>query len=351
MKKRIVALLLSGLTLALLVACGNNNQPAASDSTASSPETAGSGEVYELSLGHIQNPGHDLYIAIENFAKAMEEQSNGKVKITVYPSSQLGTEREMIEQCIMGTLDITHSDPAGWSTGLSLPEVGVFGLPFLYDGLESQKALIEEVALEELQNRMIPKGVHPFLIYSNGIRHTICKTKPINTMEDLSGLKMRCPENPLFVDTWNLLKCQSVTMPWGEVYTGLSQGVADAAEADAVGIVNTNLQEVGKYYSRTAHMGGLFIISMNVDKWNSLPADIQQLFVKVATESSEMQIKNRKTSDDAAEKAIADAGVQINDVSAEECQKMREAVQPMYDEYIEQYNMEDLVKRMMEVVG
>jgi C4-dicarboxylate-binding protein DctP len=229
----------------------------------SSASAGGTSKVYEFNFGHIQNPGHDLYIAIEKFAKMMNEQSKGTVKITVYPSSQLGTEREMIEQCLMGTLDIAHSDPAGWSTGLELPELAVFGLPFMYDSLEVQKRIIDEVVLSEFQKRLVPKGIHPFLIYSNGIRHSILKNKPINTMADLRGLKMRCPENPLFVNTWRSLGCNSTTMPWSEVYTGLSQGVVDAAEADAVGIVNTNLHEIGKYYSRTAHMGGLFIISMN----------------------------------------------------------------------------------------
>lgn len=353
MKKKMFRLLSACMCFALLAACGTTNQPSGSNPGSGSATSPSSGdrEVFELTLGHIQNPGHDLYIAIDDFAKTMEERSEGRIKITVYPSSQLGTEREMIEQCLMGTLDIAASDPSGWASGLNMPELAVFGLPFLYSDLEDQKILIEEVALDEYQLRMTPAGAHPFMIYSNGIRNTILKEKPIVVMEDLSGVKMRCPEAPMYVNTWKNLGCTTVTIPWGEVYTGLSQGVADAAEADAVGLVNTNLQEVGNYYSRTAHMGGIWILSINEDKWNSLPADLQEVFIEVASENTAKQIENRANSDAVAEQALLDAGVMINDVSQEERARMREAVQPLYDEYIESYNMGDLLDRISALIG
>ena len=310
--------------------------------------SAADGKTYEFNLGHIQNQGHDLYIAIDKLAKALETRSNGAIKVKVFPSSQLGTEREMIEQCAMGTLDITPSDPAGWATGLQLPELNVFGLPFMYNTLEAQKKVIDNVVLDEFQKRLIPKGIHPLAVYSNGIRHAIIKTKPIATMDDLKGLKMRCPENPLFVNTWRALGANTVTVPWSEVYTALSQGVCDAAEADSVGIVNNNLHEVGKYLSHTGHMGGLWIVSMNEKKWQTLPKEIQEIFTQVFAESSAEQIAHRKTSDDAAEKVLADKGIVINEVSAAELAKMRQAVDPLYQEYADKYGMGELIKKILE---
>ena len=310
--------------------------------------SAADGKTYEFTLGHIQNQGHDLYVAIDKFAKTVEARSNGAVKIKVFPSSQLGTEREMIEQCAMGTLDITPSDPAGWATGLQLPELNVFGLPFMYNTLEAQKKVIDNVVLDEFQKRLTPKGVHPLYVYSNGIRHAIIKTKPIITMDDIKGLKMRCPENPLYVGTWRSLGANTVTVPWSEVYTALSQGVCDAAEADSVGIVNNNLHEVGKYLSHTGHMGGLWIVSMNEKKWQSLPKEIQEIFTQVGAENSAEQIANRKASDDAAEKVLTDKGVKINEVSPAELAKMRQAVEPLYQEYAEKYGMGELIKKILE---
>jgi tripartite ATP-independent transporter DctP family solute receptor len=316
---------------------------------ASGTASAADVKTYEFNFGHIQNPGHDLYVAIENFAKLVGERSNGAVKIKVFPSSQLGTEREMIEQSVMGTLDIMISDPAGWSTGLELPELGVFGLPFMYNTLETQKKIIDNVVLAEFQKRSIPKGVHPMFVYSNGIRHVITKNKPIVNMDDIKGLKMRCPENPLFVGTWRALGANTVTTPWSEVYTALSQGVCDAAEADSVGLVNTNLHEVGKYLSHTGHMGGLYITSMNEKKWQTLPKEIQDIFLQVGAESSADQIANRKKSDDVAEKTMADKGVKIIEISAAERAKMRQAVEPLYQEYAQKYGMGELIEKLLEL--
>jgi C4-dicarboxylate-binding protein DctP len=306
-------------------------------------------KTYEFTFGHIQNPGHDLYVAIEKFAKLAGERSNGAIKIKVFPSSQLGTEREMIEQCVMGTLDIAASDPGGWANGLELPELTVFALPFMYNTLETQKKIIDNVVLDEFQKRSPSKGVHTMLVYSNGIRHAITKNKPIVNMSDIQGLKMRCPETPNFVNTWRSLGAQTVTTPWSEVYTALSQGICDAAEADSVGLVNTNLHEVGKYLSHTGHMGGLFIVSMNEKKWQSLPKEIQDIFIKVSAESSADQIANRKISDDVAEKTMTDKGVKINEISAAERAKMRQAVDPLYQEYARKYGLDELIKKLLEL--
>jgi tripartite ATP-independent transporter DctP family solute receptor len=341
MVKRGLFFLIVGLCLAGPACAGGGGETAPS----------GSAKSIELGYGLIHNPGHDIYIAVEKFSNAMKEGSRGAVTIKMYPSSQVGTEREMVEQVIMGTLDITQSNPAGWQAGLDLPEIGVWGLPFLYDNLEGQKRLIEQVALAEFQKMLIPKGIHPMFIFSNGIRNSISKTKPIRGIADISGLKMRAPENPLYINTWRSLGANTVIVPWGEVYTALSQGVCDAAEADAVGMVNSNLHEVTKYYSRTAHMGDLLTVVMHEKKWQTLTPEIQQLFLKVGAQCSTDQIASRKISDDAAEKAIADKGLEMIDVPAPELAKMRAAVKPMYDEYAQKYNQRELIDKLLAIAG
>jgi tripartite ATP-independent transporter DctP family solute receptor len=342
MLKNGLAFLLISMCLVGFAYADGGGETAANSSTAKS---------IELGYGLIHNPGHDIYIAVEKFSNAMKEQSKGVVTIKMYPSSQVGTEREMVEQVIMGTLEITQSNPAGWQAGLNLPEIGVWGLPFLYDSLEGQKRLIEQIALTEFQKMLIPKGIHPMFIFSNGIRNCISKTKPIKGLADLSGLKMRAPENPLYTNTWKNLGASIVIVPWSEVYTALSQGVCDAAEADAVGMVNSNLHEVTKYYSRTAHMGDLLTVVMNEKIWQTMTPEIQQLFLNVGAACSTEQIGNRKKSDDVAEKTISDAGVQMFDVDAAELAKMRAAVRPMYDEYARLYNQRELIDKILTIAG
>ncbi|WP_066452541.1 TRAP transporter substrate-binding protein [Anaerotruncus rubiinfantis] len=357
MKKRILSLVLAAVMVLAFAACGsssgNSTAPAASGAPAPAESKdaapADSGEVIELSFGHIQNPGHALAIAPEEFKQFVEEKTNGRVKITIFPSSQLGTQREMIEQTVMGTLDINFSSVAELSTGLNKPIIGAFELPFLSKDLKTQERLINEVVMPELPKLLEGTGLKMLNCYSNGIRQPILKTRPITKLDDLKGLKMRCAETPLYVNLWTSLGCTVVTSPWSEAYTVVQQGVADAAEADAVGLVNVNLQEVSNYYSRMGHIGAIYPTYINEEKWNSIPADLQEIIMECAAESQAKQIADRQGLDDIAEKAIADAGVEINDVPDEERAKMRAACQKMYDDFAAENNCQELIDKLLAI--
>ena len=262
-----------------------------------------------------------------------------------------GAPPELISQVRDGVVDLIWT-VNGYTPGL-FPRTEVFELPFIHtNDIKATNLAIRAMFDEHLAEEY--KGVKVMFLHSHAGQAIQMVKDEVRKPEDLAGKKMRIPTR---TGAWVIeaLGAAPAAMPVPDIPQAFSKGVVDGALIPWEIIPALKLQDQTEYqvegHDMTRFGTTIFQVSMNVDKWNSLPADIQQLFVKVATESSEMQIKNRKTSDDAAEKAIADAGVQINDVSAEERQKMREAVQPMYDEYIEQYNMEDLVKRMMEVVG
>ncbi|MEW9124825.1 MAG: TRAP transporter substrate-binding protein [Thermotaleaceae bacterium] len=344
MKKKITVFLSICLSLLLLIGCTNSV-----DTSQESDGGDKSDEVIELTYGHIQNPGHSLYIAAENFKEMVEERTNGRVKINIYPSNQLGTAREMIEQTAMGTLDITFAGTSDWASGLGIEELGVYDFPFLYEDLDAQHRLVNEILVDDIASRMEPSPVRLLNVYSNGIRNPLTKTRPITSLDDIKGMKMRTPENPLFVDTWTHLGATVVTSPWSEVYTVIQQGVADACEADAVGMINMNLQEVGEYYSKIGHMGSVYVVAINEEKWNSIPKDLQDVIMESAIENTEEQIKNRKTDDDIAEQQLRDAGVTITEIEPEERAKMIEAVRPIYDDFAEKYEMGDFIDRILEL--
>lgn len=357
MKKKVIAIILS-LVMVLTVFTGCRGGQDSGTSTPSSSVTnetsqngdaqsSGSSEVFELSLGHIQNPGHNEHKAYENFKKLVEEKTNGRIKITIYPSGQLGSDREMQEQCILGTLDIAQTDGAGWSQSLNIPELGVFNLPFLYNDLETQKKIFDNVMMKECEKRMAGTNVMPIMIYTNSIRNSLLIKKPITKLEDIKGMKFRVPEISVYVNTWKALGANPTTTPWSEVYTALQQGVVEGCEADAVGLVDTNLQEIGNYYSRTGHMGGYHIACINREKWNSLPADLKEIFLECCKENAEEQYKSRAADDAAAEQKIANAGVTINDIAPEELARMVEACQSLYEEYRTKYNLGEVIDEML----
>lgn len=352
MKKHIMVVALSALCLFAFTGCGNKTSDGKTESENSQgTESAKNGEDVKaevtLEFGHIQNPGHALAVAPEEFKAMVEEKSGGRVAVNIYPSSQLGSAREMMEQVTMGTLDMTCCDTADWAAALNIPELAVFNMPFLTKDLKTQAELIRTIVSEEVPKMLEGSGVHLLMTYSNGIRQPLLKTKPIVCLEDIKGLKMRTAETPLYVNLWNCLGASTVTSAWSEAYTLLQQGVADAVEADVTGLVNQNLQEQGKYLSKIGHLGAIYCVFINEEKWNSIPEDLQKIISECALESQEKQLAGRQESDDAAEKTMAEAGVEINEISPEERKKMKEACQPIYDEYEQNYNLGELIEQML----
>lgn len=304
------------------------------------------GKKVTISIGHIYNVKHNEAVALENLKKALADASEGRINLVIYPASQMGSEREMAEQVIMGTLDMGLSDGPTWANALNVPQVAVFGLPFLYKNIDGQKNVIENILVDVSSQYMVPAGVRPLFGFSASIRGAILTKKPINVADDIKGIKMRVPEITMYVDTWKNLGANPTTTAWSEAYTALSQGVVDGAEVDPSTIVDANLHEVTKYFSRTNHMGTVHIISMNEQKWQKIPADLQKIFIEEAKKISVAQIEDRKRTDGLAEKKMMDAGVVFNHIADNEIQKMAAMQEPLYSKFAKEYGMGDVIEKI-----
>lgn len=349
MKKKLALFLSLVMCLTMLSACGGGGggSSAAGSGSGDAPgkTPSGSPEVV-LEFGHIQNPGHALYIAADELKALVEERSEGRIQLNLYPASQLGSAREMMEQVTMGELDITFADASDWASALNLPQLGVFNLPFLNKDLSAQIDVINEVIPTAVPEMLEGTGLRLLATYSNGIRQPLLKDHPINSIEDIQGLKMRTPETKMYVDLWNALGASTVTSAWSEAYTVLQSGVADAVEADDVGLVSMNLQEIGRYMSKIGHLSQAYIVLINEDKWNTIPEDLQQIFTECLAENQASQLADRERLGEEAEQTIANAGVQINEVSDQERQRMRDACQSIYDSYAQEYGLAGLIAQM-----
>ena len=314
-----------------------------------SDSAAADGETIELKLAHIYstNSNEDKYF--NEFKNRVEEETGGAVKITIFPNSQLGSEAETMQQAVMGTVDMAFGEGSSWANAVNKPELGVFGLPYLCSDLDGQAAIMRDVVLQEGTDMMVPTGVRPLFSFSGSIRHAILATEPIYTLDDCKGVKMRVPEVSLFVDTWKNLGANPTTTPWSDVYTAISQGVVDGAEVDACTIVDSNLQEVTKYYSKTGHISTINIVAINEAKWQSIPAEYQEIILAVGAEVQEEQVEARKVADEEAVKVMEDAGVVVNELDPGEYEKMAAAQQPMYDQYATEYGLGDLIAKLQEV--
>ena len=352
-KRTIAVILCMLMCMSVLAACGKTETAApASEAPASEApaQEAAPGESVELTLGHIYSTNHNEALALQELADNLAAASDGRITLTIFPSSQLGSEREMAEMVSLGTLDMGLSDGPTWANTLNIPEMAVFGLPFLYNGIDGEAACFDTI-IEASSEFMEGSGVKPLFCTTASIRGAMMATKPITSLSDISGIKMRVPEITMYVETWKNLGANATTTSWSEAYTSISSGVVDGCEADPSTLVDANLQEVTKYFSQTNHMGTIHIISINQAKWDSIPADLQQIILEECAKVSANQVESRKVADAEAIHRMVDGGVEVNEVSAEERAKMIEAEQPLYDQYANDYNLGDLIAKLQELGG
>lgn len=340
--KAIALILCMILCISVLTACSKD------EGDGKNTDKVSDGEVIELTLGHIYSTNHNEAEALQQLAENLDKASNGRIKLTIYPSSAMGSEREMAEQVSLGTLDMALSDGPTWSNTLNIPEMAVFGLPFLYNGIDGEVACYETI-IENSREFMKDSGVYPLFCTSASIRGAMLTTKPINSISDIHDIKMRVPEISMYVDTWKNLGANATATAWSECYTSLSSGVVDGCEADPSTLVDANIQEVTKYFSQTNHMGTIHIISINQNKWNSIPEDLQQIILDECAKISASQAESRKVADAAAIEAMEKAGVTVNTITDEARAEMVAAEQPLYDQYANDYNLGELINTLKEL--
>jgi tripartite ATP-independent transporter DctP family solute receptor len=267
--------------------------------------------------------------------------SDGKLKLEIYPSQQLGTERECLELLQIGSLDMTKV-----SVGVMenfAPKMKVFGLPFLFKDREQSFHVLDGPIGQELLDNGTQYWLKGLGYYDAGSRSFYTKDKPINAPEDLKGLKIRVMESVTAMDMIKSLGGSATPISWGELYTSLQQGVVDGAENNPPSFYLSRHYEVCKYYSLDEHtvLPDVLIISTNL--WNKL-SDQEKQWVQQAVDSS---VVYQRTLWAEAEKEALDevqkAGVEIihPDKSLFSSQ-----VQGVYAQYKNDKVMSDLIERI-----
>lgn len=239
-----------------------------------------------IKAGHGTQTGHPSHMALERFRDLVGTKSGGKIKVEIYPDRQLGEEREMVEGLQLGSVDM-----AVVSTGPLLafsPQVGVIDLPFLFkDSAHVYKTLDGPVG-QQLLASFEPKGIVGLAWWENGWRHLTTK-KPIKSPDDLKGLKLRTMQNPVHIAAFKQLGAAPIPMAWGEVFTGLGQGVIDAQENPVTIIYTNSLWEVQKYVTLTSHVYGPHAVLFSQAKWKQLTAEEQAQVKAAVTEATAYQ--------------------------------------------------------------
>jgi tripartite ATP-independent transporter DctP family solute receptor len=276
--------------------------------------------------------GYPTVEAVVRMGKRLEAATNGRISIQMFPSMQLGGEKEMIEQAQVGALQIARISLG--PMGPLVPELNAFNLPFVFRDPEHMRKVVTGPIGDEMLKKL---SDHPtanligLCWMSGGTRNVYNSKKPIKTMDDLKGLKIRMMGNPIFVDTMNSLGGNGVAMGYDQLINAMQTGVVDGAENNEPSYATGQHYRYAKYYSLTGHLmiPELLVFSKRI--FDTLSKDDQALILKVAKEAQQEQ---RTLWYEMEKKSVAqmmEAGAQINDVP--DRKPFQDAVKPVWDKY------------------
>ena len=266
-------------------------------------------EVRTIKLAHGLDTKHSVHLAMVKMAEDLKTISGGKMAIEIYPSQQLGTERECIELLQIGSLDMTKV-----SVGVMenfAPKMKVFGVPFLFKDRQHSFNVLDGPIGEEILNNGEKYWLKGLGYYDAGSRSFYTKDKPINTPEDLTGLKIRVMESVTAMEMVRSLGGSPTPISWGELYTSLQQGVVDGAENNPPSFYLSRHYEVCKYYSLDEHTVLPDVLLIGTQIWNSLSKQEQGWLQLAADHSVKYQRKLWEQAENEALEAVQKEGVTI----------------------------------------
>ncbi|WP_338608172.1 TRAP transporter substrate-binding protein [Pelagibacterium nitratireducens] len=243
--------------------------------------TAGSAQaqtVWRINVSMPQDGHHG--IAIDTFAEEVERLTEGRYVIETFYAGSLGGERESIEGVQLGTLELTFT-----STGPVpnfVPELSILDIPFLFRDYEHARGVLDSEIGDELLGRFESHGIKGLAWADNGFRHMTNDIRPIESPEDLDGLKLRTMESPVHIAAYREFGILPTPMAFPEVFAALQQGVVDGQENPLSVIESNNFDEVQQYLSMTGHVFSPCVFLMNLDLWNGLSDEDQAHFVEAA---------------------------------------------------------------------
>lgn len=298
-----------------------------------------------LKAADVHALGYPTVEAIVRMGKKLEAATNGRLSIQMYPSMQLGGEKEMIEQAQVGALAIARISVG--PMGPIVPELNVFNLPFMFrDDAHMEKVIDGPIGDEMLKKLSDSQANLIGLCWMNaGTRNVYNSKKPIQTVDDLKGLKIRMMGNPVFVDTMNSLGGNGVAMGFDQLINAMQTGVVDGAENNYPTYESGQHYRYAKFYSKTGHLMIPEILVFSKKIWNELSKDDQALILKVAKEAQQEERKLWYDREKESLKKMVESGAVVNDIGDKK--PFQAAVKPVWDKYGAQHA--DLIKRIQDV--
>ena len=279
---------------------------------------------------NIHPDGYPNTVALEAFAEAVKEQTEGRVTPRVYNNAVLGDQSDAIEQTRNGALDFANFNMG--PMGPIVKETNVFSLPFLFTDVDHMHTVMDGEIGQRFADALEEKGLVVLSWFDSGARSIYNTKHPINTPEDVQGLKIRVMNNDLYVEMMEALGGNATPMAYGEVYQSLTTGVLDGAENNYPSFESSNHYEAAEYYSLTEHLIIPECLCVAKASWDKLSEEDQEIVREEAMNASTMQRELWVESSEESRQIILDNGVEINEV--EDKAAFQTLMEPMYENFI-----------------
>jgi tripartite ATP-independent transporter DctP family solute receptor len=297
----------------------------------------------EFRSAEAQPEDYPTTLAVRQMGETLKRLTHGKHSITVFAGSKLGTEKDAVEQTKLGALAMTRVNVAPMNNICSATMVPT--MPFLFRSKEHMRAVLDGPIGEDILKDCEAQGFIGLAFYDSGSRSIYSVKKPVKTLADVKGMKIRVQQSDLWVSLMEAMGANATPMPYGEVYTALKTGLVDAAENNYPSYESSRHYEVAKFYTKTDHSMAPEILLFSKRVWDKLGPEEQKAIRQAAKESVPYM---RQLWDEREAKSLAAVkagGVQIGEVDKAAFQA---AMKPVYDKFITDAKLKDLVKRVQE---
>lgn len=282
---------------------------AASALLAASAGCAAAGDTVEIKLAHGHDTTHPVHAAMVFMGERLEEKSGGTMRLDIYTSQQLGTERETLELLQIGSLGMTKVSSSVLE-GFA-PEFRVLGLPYIFRGEDHRFSVLEGDVGRSLLEGLDRYRLRGLTYYDAGSRSFYTVQRPVNDPGDLAGMKLRVQESAIAMQMVRTLGGAATPISYGEVFTALQQGVVDGAENNPPSFHTSRHYEVAKYYSLDEHTAVPDLLLVSLHLWEELDPQQRQWLQEAADESAELQKELWRQATEEALQVVTEAGVEI----------------------------------------
>lgn len=285
--------------------------------------------------------------AVKFFAADLEKRSGGKFKVRTFGDSSLGSDMQMQNALLGGAQELMVGSTATL-VGI-VKEFGVYDLPFIFANDQEADAVLDGPFGRKLIDKLPEKGLVGLVYWENGFRNLTNSKRPVAKMEDLTGIKLRVMQNPVYITMFNSFGASAVPLPYSELFAAMETGTVDGQENPVTTIESAKFYEVQKYLTLSRHVYSPWIVMASKPWYDKLSADERKILEEAAVASRDFE---RKDSREASQKSIAvlkEKGMQVTELSADELARMREKAKPAAERFAAEGGAEVLAELQAEL--